>query len=177
MANSQTRKIIPGIPMAALEAVSDRNARDVLRAIVDGLSVRNNQVGSGDERFITARDLSAAISHAPTKPAGSAGLVGFAGASLLAGYPGAVEAQVGTLRYYPRTTLNITALTAWLSAPATSAVTAAVRKNGAVVALITIAAGAISATQVVATTVLPTDYLTLDIQSGAGTDFTIRLDY
>ena len=55
MALEQIGPIIPGIPLAALDAVTDPNVRDVLRALVSTHHVRNNQAGSGDESFITAR--------------------------------------------------------------------------------------------------------------------------
>lgn len=81
------------------------------------------------------------------------------------------------MRYYPRQTMAINTLTAWLSGAATTAVTAAVRKNGTVASTITISAASTTATQAVSITVLPTDYLTLDLQGGAGNDLTIRMDY
>jgi hypothetical protein len=55
MATDQTGKAIPGIPLAALDAVQDTKVRDVLRALVATHNVRNNLVGIGDEAFITAR--------------------------------------------------------------------------------------------------------------------------
>jgi hypothetical protein len=62
MANSTQRpKVIPGIPVGALSAIDDINTREVLRAVVDGLHVRNGMVGNGDERFITARELNALL--------------------------------------------------------------------------------------------------------------------
>jgi hypothetical protein len=48
---------VPSINLAALEAITDSNVRDVLRAIVDGLNVRNGQVGEGGKRFVTAEEL------------------------------------------------------------------------------------------------------------------------
>lgn len=99
------------------------------------------------------------------------------GRSLLGSFPGPTEAQVGSMRYYPRQTMAINTLTAWLSGAATTAVTAAVRKNGTVASTITISAASTTATQAVSITVLPTDYLTLDLQGGAGNDLTIRMDY
>lgn len=57
----QTPKVVPGIPLATLNAVADPNARDVLRAIIDGWNVRNHMVGNGDQRFITAKEFNAAI--------------------------------------------------------------------------------------------------------------------
>lgn len=51
----QSMKIVPGIPLASLNAVADANVRDVLKALVDTHHVRNNQTGSGNESFITTR--------------------------------------------------------------------------------------------------------------------------
>lgn len=48
---------IPGIPQAALDAITDENARLVIQALADGMSVRNGFTGSKDERFLTAADL------------------------------------------------------------------------------------------------------------------------
>jgi hypothetical protein len=53
--NDQAGKIIPGIPLAALDAIGDGKVRDVLRALVSTHNVRNNLAGSGDEAFITTR--------------------------------------------------------------------------------------------------------------------------
>lgn len=52
----QKAKVIPGIPLAALEAIQDPNVREVLRPLVDTHHVRNGNSGSGDERFITAKE-------------------------------------------------------------------------------------------------------------------------
>lgn len=49
---------IPGVPTAALDAIPDENTRMVLRAIVDGWQVRNGNTGKGDNRFVTAGELS-----------------------------------------------------------------------------------------------------------------------
>ncbi len=48
---------IPGVPTAALDAITDENARIVLRAIVDGWQVRNGSTGGGNNRFVTAGEL------------------------------------------------------------------------------------------------------------------------
>lgn len=53
----QGKRAVPGIPLAALDAVADSHTRAVLRALVDAHHVRNGNAGSGDERFITAADL------------------------------------------------------------------------------------------------------------------------
>lgn len=53
----QAKRAVPGMPLAALDAVADPNTRAVLRALVDAHHVRNGHAGSGDERFITAAEL------------------------------------------------------------------------------------------------------------------------
>jgi hypothetical protein len=55
MALDQSSKIIPGIPLAALDAIADAGIRDVLRALISTHNVRNNLAGTGSEAFITTR--------------------------------------------------------------------------------------------------------------------------
>lgn len=55
--SAQTNRGVPGIPLGALDAVSDENARQVLRSIVDGLNVRNGAAGKGDMAFVTRSEL------------------------------------------------------------------------------------------------------------------------
>lgn len=55
MALDQGSKAVPGIPLGALDAITDANVRDVLRALVSTHHVRNNQAGTGAESFITIR--------------------------------------------------------------------------------------------------------------------------
>lgn len=55
MATDQGSKVVPGISLAALDAIDDANVRDVLRSLVATHYVRNNQAGSGSESFITTR--------------------------------------------------------------------------------------------------------------------------
>ncbi len=50
-------KGIPGIPDGILNLISDENTRTVLRAIVDGINVRNGVTGNGDNAFITKNDI------------------------------------------------------------------------------------------------------------------------
>lgn len=57
-------KGIPGVPMAALNAIQDQNTRQVLRAIVDGWNVRNGSAGDGKNRFVTANELGGVSSAA-----------------------------------------------------------------------------------------------------------------
>lgn len=54
---SAISKGIPGIPLQALDSIQDENARLVLRSIIDGWHVRNGTSGSGDNRFVTAQEL------------------------------------------------------------------------------------------------------------------------
>lgn len=57
MATDQSTKPIPGIPLSALDAIEDPNVRDVLRALVSTHNVRNNLAGTGNEAFITTRQV------------------------------------------------------------------------------------------------------------------------
>jgi hypothetical protein len=50
-------KGVPGIPLGALDAISDENTRQVLRAIVDGWHVRNGSSGTGDSAFVTRSEV------------------------------------------------------------------------------------------------------------------------
>jgi hypothetical protein len=52
-------KGVPGVPLHALDAIPDENTRQVLRSIVDGWHVRNGASGTGDNRFVTSRELDA----------------------------------------------------------------------------------------------------------------------
>lgn len=47
--------------MPPLSSIQDRNTRAALEAIVTGLKVRNGDVGDGSEKFLTANDLSDAL--------------------------------------------------------------------------------------------------------------------
>lgn len=55
--SSITNRGVPGIPLGAMDAVQDENARIVLQAIVDGLNVRNGAIGAGDMAFVTRAEL------------------------------------------------------------------------------------------------------------------------
>ena len=48
---------VPSISSSAINAVQDPQVRGVLRAIADNFSVRNGDVGSGDDKFLTLADL------------------------------------------------------------------------------------------------------------------------
>jgi|GEM_PF-2579241 len=69
MASAQKLPVIPGIDLSALDAISDRNVRDVLRALVDGWHVRNGSAGNGENRFVTAAEVGLSKGR-PTMPAG-----------------------------------------------------------------------------------------------------------
>lgn len=56
MSNARNQGI-PGIPIGALDAIRDENIRTVLRALVDGLNVRNGLSGKGDNAFVTRDEL------------------------------------------------------------------------------------------------------------------------
>jgi hypothetical protein len=57
--SAQLAKAVPAVSLAALDAIQDPQTRTVLRALVDGTHVRNGDVGNGDNRFITAKELTA----------------------------------------------------------------------------------------------------------------------
>lgn len=63
MATSPNKKAVPGIPLAALDAIQDPNTREVLRALVDAHHVRNGQAGGGEERFVTAQEVGLVKGH------------------------------------------------------------------------------------------------------------------
>ncbi len=48
---------VPGVPLAALDSITDENTRMVLRAIVDGWHVRNGSTGQGDNAFVTRSEV------------------------------------------------------------------------------------------------------------------------
>lgn len=48
---------VPGIPLAAVDSIKDENTRIAMRAIVDGLHVRNGHSGNKDMAFITKAEL------------------------------------------------------------------------------------------------------------------------
>lgn len=52
---------VPSINSSALEAIADRNVRDVLKQVVSGWQVRNRQSGTGDNAFLTEADLKEAL--------------------------------------------------------------------------------------------------------------------
>ena len=56
---SPSQSGIPGVSLAALDAIEDENARMVMRAVVDGWNVRNGNAGKPENRFITLNELGA----------------------------------------------------------------------------------------------------------------------
>lgn len=48
---------IPGVSLAALDAIEDGHTREVLRALVDGWQVRNGSAGNGNAAFVTREEL------------------------------------------------------------------------------------------------------------------------
>lgn len=49
--------IVPSINNAAIAAISDKSTREVLRSMADSMAVRNGDIGSGDNAFLTLADL------------------------------------------------------------------------------------------------------------------------
>lgn len=54
---------VPGVPLQALDAIQDENARLVVRAIVDGWHVRNGSSGSGDGAFVTRSEIDGMVAN------------------------------------------------------------------------------------------------------------------
>lgn len=48
---------VPAISAASILAVKDPQVREVLRAIADGIAIRNGDIGGGNEAFLTIGDL------------------------------------------------------------------------------------------------------------------------
>jgi len=55
---ANTKKGVPGIDLAAVDAIQDPNTRLVVKSIVDGWHVRNGAAGDGSSRFVTSAELS-----------------------------------------------------------------------------------------------------------------------
>jgi hypothetical protein len=120
---------------------------------------------------------------------GAQGTVGYTGSagsgggtssiqSIAGFYPGINTSQTGTLRRYFAGNTTITKITAWVSNTSTSNLTVGLRKNGINTANITVTANSYTASaNISANLIANTDYVTLDIVSGAGTDIGVRLDY
>ena len=67
-------KVVPNIP--PVSGVTDPNTRAVLQALSDGMRVRNGEVGEGGEKFITVKELEAALTGDPNSGTGTSQLVG-----------------------------------------------------------------------------------------------------
>ena len=65
---------VPAISSAAIMAIKDPQVREVVRAMADGIAVRNGDVGSGENAFLTMGDLTGtgqkirAVANALAKP-------------------------------------------------------------------------------------------------------------
>jgi hypothetical protein len=93
-------------------------------------------------------------------------------------YPGINTSQTGTIKRYFANNITLVKMTALVSSTSTSNVVIGLKKNNINIANVTIAASAYSAsTTLSASLIADTDYLTLDIVSGTGTDISVRLDY
>jgi hypothetical protein len=113
-----------------------------------------------------------------TGSAGTGGGGGSTAQSVTGFYPGLNTAQVGTMRRYFASNIAITKITTWVSSVSTSNLTISLKKNGINTANVTVTANSyIASTALSANLVADTDYITLDISSGSGTDIGIRLDY
>lgn len=55
---------VPGIPIGALDAISDENTRIVLQALVDGWHLRNGNTGTGDNAFLTKGEADLMVANA-----------------------------------------------------------------------------------------------------------------
>ena len=123
----------------------------------------------------------------PTGPTGASGATGPVGptgpdgyglnAGIIGQFVGAITPLTGTVRYYPKSTITISAVVGWLSGPATADVVARIRKNGVIAATLTIPTGSDYQSQAATITLITSDYITMDIVSGTGNDLTLRLDY
>jgi hypothetical protein len=60
---------VPSVSSAAINAIQDQNAREVLRQIVIGMNVRNGVSGGGDNAFMTESDMLAAFKKLPVASA------------------------------------------------------------------------------------------------------------
>lgn len=93
-------------------------------------------------------------------------------------YSGFNSQTTGTLRRYFANNITLNKMTAWVGTTSGSNLKLALKKNGSELANVTIAAGANVANVSISANVLAdSDYLTLDISSGSGTDIGVRIDY
>ncbi len=54
---TDTKKGVPGVPAAAIDAIQDENARIAIQALVDGWNVRNGNTGDKTQKFITEAEV------------------------------------------------------------------------------------------------------------------------
>lgn len=66
MSTPAARSLIPAIPLNALAAIKDDNARIVLQTIIDGWQVRNGAAGDGNGAFVTRADLTGVTGASPS---------------------------------------------------------------------------------------------------------------
>lgn len=97
--------------------------------------------------------------------------------SFLAQFVGAVAAQIGTQRYFPRKAIVISNIFAYLSDNAAADVVAQVKVNGSVVKTVTIPTGSSSLNVAANISVAVGGYLTVDIVSGSGNNLALRFDH
>jgi hypothetical protein len=117
---------------------------------------------------------SAIIANAPP---GSAALQ-----SITSYFPGNISPFTGALRYYPRQTIGLQTITLFINTPPTATIVVDLLKNGVSVfgngTKPSITAGNNTSTPVtMSVTVTTSDYLTMNILSGNGSDMTARIDY
>ncbi len=93
-------------------------------------------------------------------------------------YAGLNTPTTGTQRRYFPQNSTLSRLTAWVSQTANSALTLTVNKNGSAVANVTVANNTYIANTIFSSSLLAdSDYITIDITSGSGTDIGVRVDY
>jgi len=91
---------------------------------------------------------------------------------------GEVITSVGTSRYYPPSNVNITSVSASLSGSSSTDLSFAIYKNGSNTGAYTITANSFIAQKTDSNiTLTTTDYLTVNILSGSGTDLKLDLQY
>lgn len=94
-------------------------------------------------------------------------------------YRGALEVNVGTLRYYISSNSTITSINSYVSSNGSSSVIASIKKNGTQINTVTIPSSSRSNTQTDLTSSLSAgDYITVDItQAGGASDLYINITY
>lgn len=103
--------------------------------------------------------------------------------SLYSEFPGVVETYEGELRFYPRSDMLITSVSAWVTTAPTVNLEVDVKKNGTTIfsgSKPTIYAATYQATPVTISpslSVQPIDYLTCSVVSGNGQNLVVRIDF